>query len=86
MKIYSNFGQINQDLKILKLKKQISQEELNLNIKGVKSWVSKGLSPVTTISSMIGSIMQKAIVAKLVGAIFGFKRVKEVKGDKRMKV
>lgn len=86
MKVYSNFDQINQDLKILKLKKQISQEELRLNVNGAKSGLSSGFSPVSTISTMIGSIMQKAIVAKLVGTIFGFKRVKEVKGDKKMKV
>ncbi|RMB63207.1 hypothetical protein EAX61_02090 [Dokdonia sinensis] len=78
MRVYTNFDQIDQDLKILKLKKQIGEEELRLNINGAKSGLSMGFSPVSTIASMIGSILQKAVVAKLVSAIFGYKRVKDV--------
>lgn len=86
MRVYTNFDQIDQDLKILKLKKEIGEEELRLNINGAKSGLSVGLSPVSTIASMIGSILQKAIVSKLVGKIFGYKRVKEVDTGKQYKV
>ncbi len=86
MKVYTNFEQIDQDLRILKLKKEIKEEELKLNINGAKSGLSLGFSPVTTISSMIGSILQKAAVAKLVSLIFGYKRVKEMDTGKEHKV
>ncbi|TVZ52642.1 hypothetical protein [Dokdonia sp. Hel_I_53] len=78
MRIYNNFDQIEHDLKILKLKRQISEEELRLNFKGAKGGVNLGLSPVSTLGSMVGSILQKAAVAKLLSVIFGYKRVKEV--------
>lgn len=85
MRVYSNFDQINSDLKILKLKKQIGEEELQLNINGLKGGVSSGLSPVTTIGSMLGSLLRKAAVTKLLAVIFGYRRVKEVddKGNYR---
>jgi len=86
MKVYSNFDEIDKDLKILKLKKQISEEEVRLNLNGAKSGVTSGFSPMSTVSSMIGSVLQKAIVAKLVGKLFGYKRVKEVKGDEQYNV
>lgn len=79
MKVYNSFDQIEQDLRILKLKKQISQEELRLNVNGAKNGISSGFSPVSTIGTMIGSLLQKAVVAKLVGTIFGYKKVKEIK-------
>ncbi len=86
MKVYSNFDEIDKDLKILKLKKQISEEEVRLNLNEAKSGVTSGFSPMSTVSSMIGSVLQKAIVAKLVGKLFGYKRVKEVKGDEQYNV
>lgn len=79
MKVYSNFDQIDKDLRILKLRKQIGEEELKLSVNQVKGGVSSGFSPVSTVSSMIGSLLQKAVVAKLLSFLFGYKRVKEVK-------
>lgn len=81
MKVYSNFDQIDKDLKILKLRKQIGEEELKLSINQVKGGVNLGLSPLSTVSTMLGSLLQKAVVAKLLSLIFGYKRVKEVKKD-----
>lgn len=78
MKVYNNFEQIESDLKILKLRKQIGEEELKLSLNQLKGGVSSGLSPVSTISSMISSLLQKAVVAKLLSVIFGYKRVKKV--------
>lgn len=78
MKVYNNFEQIESDLKILKLRKQIGEEELKLSLNQLKGGVSSGLSPVSTISSIISSLLQKAVVAKLLSVIFGYKRVKKV--------
>lgn len=79
MRVYSNFDQIEKDLKILKLRKQIGEEEFKLSVNRVKGGVNSGLSPLSTISSILGSLLQKAIVAKLLSTLFGYKRVKEVK-------
>lgn len=81
MKVYSNFDQIDKDLRILKLRKQIGEEELKLSVNQVKGGVNLGLSPLSTVSTMLGSLLQKAVVAKLLSVIFGYKRVKEVEKD-----
>ena len=81
MREYSSFEQIEHDLKILKLKRQISEEEVRLNMNGAKNGMSAGFSPVSSISSLVGSLLQKALVAKLLSSIFGYKRVKEVNKD-----
>lgn len=81
MKAYSSFDQIDSDLKILKLKKQIGEEELKLSLHTLKGGVRSGFSPVSTISAVLGSLVQKAVVAKLLSLLFGYKRVKEVKKD-----
>lgn len=77
MRVYSNFEEIEQDLKILKLKKQIGEEEMRLNMNGMKDSLNTGLSPVSSIGTMLGSFLQKAVIAKLVSSIFSHKRVKK---------
>jgi len=81
MREYSSFEEIEHDLKILKLKRQISEEEVRLNMNGAKNGLSSGFSPVSSLGSMVGSLLQKAVVAKLLSSIFGYKRVKEVHKD-----
>lgn len=79
MKVYTNFDEINRDLRILKLKRNISEEEMRLRVNGLKGSTSSSIiSPVSTVASIAGSVLQKALVAKLVGKLFGYKRVKEV--------
>ncbi|AEE19152.1 hypothetical protein JM84_0485 [Dokdonia sp. Hel_I_63] len=78
MREYSSFEQIEHDLKILKLKRQISEEEVRLNVNGAKNGMSSGFSPVSSLGTLVGSLLQKAVVAKLLSTIFGYKRVKEV--------
>ncbi len=70
MRIYSNFEEIDKDLKILKLQTEIDKEEIKLSIDQTK----ESLSPASLIGSTIGSIIQKAIVLKAVSKIFGLKR------------
>ncbi|SDR92127.1 DUF6327 family protein [Christiangramia echinicola] len=71
MRIYSSFEEIDKDLKILKLQTEIDKEEIKLSIDQTK----QSLSPVSLAGSIIGSIMQKALVLKAVSKIIGVKKV-----------
>lgn len=69
MRTYSNFEEIEKDLKILKLQTEIDKEEIKLNVDQLKS----NLSPVSLIGGTVGAIIQKALVLKAVSKIFGVK-------------
>lgn len=71
MKEYSSFDEIERDLKILKLQKQIDREEIKLSYQLTKD----NLSPLSLIASIAGSVLQKALVLKAVSKIFGVKKV-----------
>ena len=59
-KIYSSFDEIDKDLKILKLQKDIDLEEVKISYHEVKN----SLSPIGLISNVAGAIAQKAFVLK----------------------
>ncbi len=71
MKEYSSFDEIERDLKILKLQTQIDKEEIKLSYKLIK----ENMSPLSLISSIAGSVIQKALVLKASAKIFGLKKV-----------
>lgn len=71
MRVYSSFEEIDKDLKILHLQTEIDKEEIKLSLDDTKS----KLSPVSLAGSMVGSVIQKALVLKAVSKIFGIKRV-----------
>lgn len=71
MKEYSSFDEIERDLKILKLQTQIDREEIKLSYKLTKD----NMSPFSLITSIAGSVIQKALVLKAVAKIFGVKKV-----------
>ena len=79
MKRYTTFDEIDRDLKYLKLKSQIDEEELKLNIATTKESFKDSFSPISLIGGIIGSIAQKALVVKIANTILGVKKVKEVK-------
>ena len=68
----SNYEQINQDLKILKLRQRIDEEQLKLSIKETKD----SFAPVSFVASSVGAIVQKTLVLKAVNKILGIKKVK----------
>lgn len=70
MRTYSNFEEIEKDLKILKLQTEIDKEEIKLSVDQLKS----NLSPVSLVGGTVGAVIQKAIVLKAVSKIFGIKR------------
>ncbi|CAM4084916.1 DUF6327 family protein [Gillisia limnaea] len=71
MKEYSSFDEIERDLKILKLQTQIDKEEIKLSYELTKY----NISPLRLIGSMVGSVIQKALVLKGVSKVFGLKKV-----------
>ncbi len=71
MKEYSSFDEIERDLKILKLQTQIDKEEIKLSYELTKY----NMSPLRLIGSMVGSVIQKALVLKAVSKVFGLKKV-----------
>ena len=73
-KVYSSFEEINRDLKILKLQKDIDLEEVKLSYHEVKN----SLSPVGLIANIVGAIAQKAFVLKAVNKLLGITRVKKL--------
>lgn len=70
MRTYSNFEQIDKDLKILKLQTEIDKEEIKLSLDQTKD----NISPSSLLGSTVGAIIQKALVLKAVSKIFGVKR------------
>lgn len=73
-KIYTSFDEIDKELKILKLQKEIDLEEVKLSYHEVKS----SLSPIGIIANIVGAIAQKAFVLKAVNKLLGIKKVKKV--------
>jgi len=71
MKQYSSFDEIDRDLKILKLQTQIDKEEIKLSVARTKS----AMSPMSLAGSMVGSILQKALILKAVTKLTGLKKV-----------
>ncbi|PVW15164.1 DUF6327 family protein [Marixanthomonas spongiae] len=78
MKRYTTFDEIDRDLKYLKLKSEIDKEELKLSVSNTKTSFKETFSPLNIVASMVGSILQKALVVKIANSILGVKKVKEV--------
>lgn len=78
MKKYDSFEEINEDLKVLKLQKEIDKEKLKLNFNIAKSQVD--LSPMkmakeamgSAVSNAAGTIAKKAVLMKMVSKFFRF--------------
>lgn len=71
MKEYSSFEEIDRDLRILKLQTEIDKEEIKLSVEQTKA----SFSPLSLLGSIVGSILEKAIILKAVTKITGFKRI-----------
>lgn len=77
MKLYTNFEEIDQDLKYLRLKSKIDVEEMKIGIHRGKMTLKDTFSPVTFIANTVGSIIKKTLVLKLVDKLIGIKTVKK---------
>lgn len=70
MKVYSSFEEIDKDLAILKLKKEIDEEQLKLSANELKASVA----PVKLVTNFAGSIAKNAVILKAVSKIFKRKK------------
>ncbi len=76
MKRYTDFDEIDRDLKYLRLKAQIDLEEVKLGLSEGRDTISEALSPVNFIANIFGAILKKAFVYKMVDKLIGIKKVK----------
>lgn len=66
MKIYTSFEEIDKDIKILKLQKEISKEEIKLGFNGIKD----DFGFLNVVGKTTGYIIQRVLALKLVNKIF----------------
>jgi len=71
MKRYTNFEEIDQDLKYLRLKSKIDIEELKLGINTTKETFKDTFSPVNLIANTLASVIKKAFVMKVIDKLVG---------------
>lgn len=83
MKRYTNFDEIDRDLKFLRLKAKIDLEEVKLGVNEGKRNIMETLSPVNLIANTLGSIIKKTFVLKVVDKIIGIKPVKKANYEDR---
>lgn len=70
MRQYSNFDEIERDLKLLKLQQDIQKEKIILNLNRTK----ESVSPMAIVKSLVGSIFKSAIVLKLATKVLALLR------------
>ena len=78
MRRYSNFEEVNKDLRMLQLQSEINKEELKLHFNETK----ESLSPGNLIAGMVGTISTGAILFKLLTPIAGFAVSKYLRNKK----
>jgi len=65
MKIYTSFEEIDRDIRVLRLEKDISKEEIKLNYNGIK----EDFNFLNVVGKTAGSIIQKALAFKIIKKI-----------------
>lgn len=73
MKVYNTFEEIDQDLKILRLKTKIEKEELKFKVSEIK----EDLSVVSMATNFVGALAKKAVVLKTFSSVIGMIRKKK---------
>ncbi len=67
MKVYTSFKEVNKDLKVLRLQKDISREEIKASYYGLKD----DLGFLNVIGKTTGFILKRALALKVAKKIFG---------------
>lgn len=67
MRQYKNFKEIDRDLKLLKLQKEIDKEKVILSYNHTK----ESLSPMSLVRSMAGSVLKSPVVLKSANKVLG---------------
>ncbi len=68
MRRYTNFEEVNRDLRILKLQSEINTEELKLHFRKTKD----SLSPGNLITGLIGGVATSAVILRILTPIASF--------------
>ena len=68
MREYKSFKEIDRDLQLLKLQKEIDKEKILLNYNQTK----ESLSPKRLLKSAVGSIFKNALILKGATKVLGF--------------
>ena len=68
MRRYTNFEEVNRDLRILKLQSEINTEELKLHFRKTKD----SLSPGNLITGLIGGVATSAVILRILTPIACF--------------
>lgn len=66
MKTYTSFDEINRELRVLKLQRDISREEIKLNYQELKD----DLNFVTFLGKTAGAILKRAAALKVIKKFF----------------
>lgn len=69
MKRYTDFDEIDRDLKFLRLKSRIDLEEVKIGFYYSKETLAEILSPVNFIAGTIVSIAKKAFILKIASKV-----------------
>jgi len=64
-KTYATFEEVNRDLKILDLRRQIAREQ----VKGTISSIKEGLQPPEILSFLGSGMLKKFIISTLIGIV-----------------
>ncbi|MFD2698141.1 DUF6327 family protein [Mesonia sediminis] len=67
MRIYTNYNQIDEDLKILKLQTEIDKEKVKLSVNEIK----EDLSPVSLVTSLFSAVVKRAFIIKAASKLLG---------------
>ncbi|MGB3345331.1 MAG: DUF6327 family protein [Aequorivita sp.] len=76
MKRYNSFEEIDTDLKYLRLKSKIDWEEIKIGVANTKETFGETFSPINLVVNVVGSVVRKVFVFKMIDKLIGIKPVK----------
>lgn len=77
MKHYTNFDEIDTDLKYLRLKSKIDWEEVKMGVATTKETFVHTFSPINLVVNTVSSILKKAFVFKMIDKLVGITPTKK---------
>lgn len=71
MRRYTNFEDVDRDLKYLRLKSKINLEEIKFGINSAQEEVKEAVSPANIIAGVIGTFAKRTIVLNVINRLTG---------------
>lgn len=85
MKRYSNFKEIDKDLKFLRLKSKINLEEVRLGLYSAQEEVKEAISPMNLLSNALGTFAKSTLVGGILDRITGLNIFNKISGKRKKK-